>query len=65
LGVSTQQANGDSRRKLLLAGLACDAADAAAALLGARAGYFSRSTGVLLAAPAMAAVAMDLVALQD
>jgi hypothetical protein len=65
LGAATPQLSGQARRKLLVAGLACDAADTAAALLGARAGYFSKLTGALLAAPAIAAVGMGLVALQD
>lgn len=64
LGAATAQANGDARRQLVVAGLACDAADTAAALLGARAGYFSKSTGVLLALPAVAAVGMGVAALQ-
>jgi hypothetical protein len=64
LGAATAQSNGDARRQLVVAGLACDAADTAAALLGARAGYFSRLTGVLLALPAVAAVGMGVAALQ-
>jgi hypothetical protein len=64
LGAAATQLNGDARRKILTVGLAVDGADAAAALLGARAGYFSRLTGVLLAAPAVAAVGIGVVALQ-
>ena len=64
LGVVTAQANGAARGKLLAAGIAVDSADAAAALLGARSGYFSKSTGTLLAVPAVAAAAMGMLALQ-
>jgi hypothetical protein len=44
-------------------GLLCDAADAAAAVLAARAGYVSKGTAAMLAAPAVAAVAIGMVAL--
>lgn len=64
LGAATSQTNGDARRKLLTLGVAVDAADAAAAVLGARKGYFSPVTGALLAAPALAAVGMGVMALQ-
>jgi hypothetical protein len=64
LGAATAQTNGDARRKLLTLGVAVDAADAAAAVLGARKGYFSPVTGMLLAAPAIAAVGMGIMALQ-
>lgn len=55
--------DGDARRTWLVAGLACDVADAGAAWLGHRAGYLSGGTAVMLAAPAVAAVAMGAVAL--
>ena len=64
LGVATAQANGAARGKLVAAGIAVDTADAAAAMLGARAGYFSKSTGALLAGPAIAAAGMGMLALQ-
>lgn len=63
LAGGTLQSSGDARRTWLVAGLACDVADAGAAWLGHRAGYMSGGTAVMLAAPALAAVAMGAVAL--
>jgi hypothetical protein len=65
LGAATSQAKGEAQKSLVMAGLAVDAADSAAAVLGARKGYFSGVTGVLLAVPALAGVAMGVIALQD
>jgi hypothetical protein len=63
LAGGTLASGGDARRTWLIAGLACDVADAGAAWLGHRAGYLSGGTAVMLAAPAVAAVAMGAVAL--
>jgi hypothetical protein len=63
LAGGTLQSAGEARRTWLVAGLACDVADAAAALLGQRAGYLSSPTAAMLAAPALAAVALGAVAL--
>lgn len=62
-GGTLASGGGDARRTWLIAGLACDVADAGAAWLGHRAGYLSGETAVMLAAPAVAAVAMGAVAL--
>jgi hypothetical protein len=63
LGTGTLMAEGDARRTWLAAGLACDAADAAAAALGRRAGYLSAGVATLLALPAVSAVALGAIAL--
>jgi hypothetical protein len=65
LGVATLTVKGPERRRLLLAGLACDAADAGAAGLGYRDGYLPAATTALLTAPALAAVGMGAKALAD
>lgn len=62
-GGTLASGGGDARRTWLIAGLACDVADAGAAWLGHRAGYLSGGTALMLAAPAVAAVAMGAVAL--
>jgi hypothetical protein len=65
LGVVTLTAKGPERRRWLLAGMACDAADAAAAGLGYRDGYLPAATTAMLTAPALAAVGMGVKALGD
>lgn len=57
LGAATLLARGPAQRQLVAAGLAVDAADAVAAFLAGRDRSVSRVTSVLLAAPAVAAVA--------
>jgi len=64
LAGGTLASSGAEQRTWLVAGVVCDAADAAAALLGHRAGYLSGPTAALLAAPALAAVALGAIALQ-
>lgn len=64
LAYGSMSSKGGALRTWLVAGLAVDAADAAAAIAGGRAGYLSRAQTVLLAAPALAGVAMGLVALR-
>jgi hypothetical protein len=64
LAYGSMNSSGAARRTWIVAGLAVDAADAAAAIAGGRAGYLSRLQTVLLTAPALAGVAMGLVALR-
>jgi hypothetical protein len=64
LAAGTLASEGRARRSWLIAGLACDLADAAAALLGRRGGYLSTPVSALLAAPALAAVGMGVIALR-
>jgi hypothetical protein len=64
LAAGTLASEGSARRNWLVAGLACDLADTAAALLGRRGGYLSTPVSALLAAPALAAVGMGIVALR-
>ena len=65
LGIGTMRAEGDARKLWLQAGIACDAADAAASLLGRRNGTLSTFTGVGTAVIALAAVGMGVAALQE
>jgi hypothetical protein len=63
LGVGALAARGGARRSWLLAGIACDAADAAAATLAGRTGSFSRAGAASLAFPAVAATTIGAVAM--
>jgi hypothetical protein len=65
LAWGTFSSEGDTRRQWLLAGLACDAADALAGLAGARGGYLPKLTSVLVTGTALSAVALGAVALGD
>lgn len=56
---------GDTRRQWLLAGLACDAADALAGAAGARGGYLPKLTSALVTGTALSAVALGTVALRE
>jgi len=56
LGAATLLARGSTRRNLVLAGIAVDAADAAAAYLAGESRSVDRTTMLALAAPAAAAV---------
>lgn len=56
LGAATLLARGTTRRNLVLAGIAVDAADAAAAYLAGESGVLDRAGTASLAAPALAAV---------
>jgi hypothetical protein len=65
LAFGTMSATDPARRSWVAAGFACDVADALAALLGARAGYLSRTqTGVLVTA-ALVAAALGAAALRE
>jgi hypothetical protein len=65
LAAGALASQGEARKTWLRFGLMCDVADTAAALFGGRRGYLSKPTTVLLAAPAIAAVAMGIAALGD
>lgn len=56
---------GEARRRWLLAGLACDAADALAGVAGARGGYMSKLTSGLVTGTALSAVALGALALSE
>jgi hypothetical protein len=56
---------GDARRQWLLAGLACDLADAAAGVAGRRGGYLPKLTSVLVTGTAVAAVGLGAAALAE
>ncbi len=62
LAVGTVQAQGDARRDWLRLGVACDLADAGAALLGGRGGL-GRATTTLTAGVALAAAGLGVRAL--
>jgi hypothetical protein len=65
LGAATLLARGKTRRNLILAGVAVDAADTAAAVLAGEDGSVDRTTQVLLAVPAAAAVLAGLAGLRN
>jgi len=60
LGAATLLARGKTRRNLVLAGVGVDAADTVAAVLAGQSGSVDRTTQVLLAVPAAAAVLAGL-----
>src|SRR4051794_2970905 len=64
LALGTLQSAGEARRQWLQLGVACDAADAAAAVLGGRSGYLSAATAVLGGGTAAVATGMGVQALQ-
>jgi len=63
LAWGTLASEGDARRQWLLAGLACDAADALAGLAGGRSGYLPKLTSAVVTGTAVSAVALGAVAL--
>jgi hypothetical protein len=63
LGIGTLTAEPPARKLWLQAGVACDVADAAAALLGRRNGYLPVFATVATTAAAISAVAMGVAAL--
>jgi len=65
LAWGTFSSEGDARRQWLLAGLACDAADALAGLAGMRGGYLPKLTSVLVTGTALSAVTLGAVALGE
>jgi hypothetical protein len=58
-------AQGSARRQWLLAGLACDAADALAGLAAGREGYLPKLSSALVSATALSAAAMGAIALLE
>jgi hypothetical protein len=56
---------GQEQRGWLIAGMACDLADAAASIAGGRGGYLSKPSSTLVSAVALSAVAVGLFALSD
>jgi hypothetical protein len=56
---------GDTRRQWLMAGLACDAADALAGVAGGRGGYLPKVTSVLVTGTALSALALGGIALRE
>jgi hypothetical protein len=65
LGAGALGSEGESQRQWLLAGLACDLADAFAGLAGARGGYLSKLTSALVTGAALAAAALGGAALRE
>lgn len=65
LGWGAMTSSGDTQRKWLLAGMACDVADALAGVAGARARYLPPVTGVLVTGTALAAAALGAAALGE
>jgi hypothetical protein len=56
---------GEAQRQWLLAGLACDLADALAGIAGGRRGYLPKLTCVLVTGTALGAAALGSAALSD
>ena len=56
---------GSAQRQWLVAGLACDAADAVAGIVGGRAGYLPQVTSVLVTGTALSAALLGAAALGD
>jgi hypothetical protein len=65
LGWGILNSEGDTRRQWLLAGLACDIADAFAGLAGGRRGYLSKVTSGLVTGTALSAAALGGAALNE
>lgn len=65
LGAGMLASQGEARRRWLVGGAVCDAADALAALLGARAGHLPGPVAALVTMPALGGVALALIALRD
>jgi hypothetical protein len=65
LAAGPLQSEGEARARWLRIGAACDAADAAAAMLAWRDGYVGAPTAVVLTLPALGALAMGVSALSE
>ena len=65
LGTITLMTTGELRRKVVQVGIGVDSADALAGVAAAASGSVSKTTGFLLAAPALGAVAAGVSGLQD
>ncbi|HST55182.1 MAG TPA: hypothetical protein VLJ42_04710 [Solirubrobacteraceae bacterium] len=65
LAVGVLSSDKDARRQWLVAGLACDVADALAGIAGGRSGYLPKLTSVLVTGTAVSAAALGAAALGD
>jgi len=65
LGWGAITSEGETRRQWLLAGIACDLADAAAGIIGTRSGYLPKLAGALVTGTALAAAALGAAALLE
>jgi hypothetical protein len=65
LGWGALGTDGDTQRQWLLAGLACDLADALAGIAGGRGGYLPKFTSVLVSGTAVSAAALGAAALRE
>lgn len=65
LGLGALTSHGDAQRHWVMVAAGCDAADAVAGLIGARAGYLSKPTAALVTAAALGGIALGAVALRD
>jgi hypothetical protein len=64
LAWGTLSSEGETQRQWLVAGLACDLADAAAGIAGGRGGYLPRVTSALVSATALSAAVLGASALR-
>jgi hypothetical protein len=65
LGWGALSTEGETQRQWLLAGLACDVADALAGIAGGRGGYLPKLTSALVSGTALAAAALGGAALRE
>ena len=65
LAWGTLSSTGSAQRQWLVAGLACDAADAVAGIVGGRAGYLPQVTSVLVTGTALSAALLGAAALAN
>jgi Domain of unknown function (DUF4267) len=65
LGIGALQTTGAQQKQIVQLGLACDAADVAAGLLGRRAGYLSPLATIMVTGGAVAAAAMSAAAIGE
>jgi hypothetical protein len=65
LGWGALGSEGETQRQWLLAGLACDIADAVAGIAGGRGGYLPKFTSVLVSGTALSAAALGGAALRE
>jgi hypothetical protein len=65
LGWGALASAGETRRQWLVAGLACDVADALAGIAGGRGGYLPKLTSAMVTATALSAVALGAAALAE
>ena len=65
LAAGVLTATPSARRHWLTIGLACDLADVLSGIAGTRAGYLSKTSGVLVTGAAISAVAMGAIALRQ